>query len=77
MSHTQLPFAFDGSDNNRDQGTESRLLSRLPKKLRKASKENPFLADYLRYVPMDEIGVPDYYSKLSRNLKELEKYLNR
>ena len=44
----------------------------LPKKLRKACEEKPYLADYLHYVPMDEIGVPDYYPKVSRRLKDLE-----
>jgi flagellar protein FlaI len=44
----------------------------FPKKLRQACKENPFLDDYMRNVPVDEIGVPDYYSKLTRNLKDLE-----
>lgn len=44
----------------------------LPKKLQKACDEYPYLADYMRYVPIDEIGVPDYYPKLSRSLKDLE-----
>jgi len=44
----------------------------LPKKLRQACEENPFLADYIHNVPMDEIGVPDYYPKLTRRLKDLE-----
>ena len=72
MSHIQLPFAIDNSDDNHNQAAFSRLRSMLPKKLRKACKENPFLADYLQHVPMDEIGVPDYYPKLSRRLKDLE-----
>ncbi len=72
MAYIQLPFAIDGSDNNRSHGAESRLRSMLPKRLRQAYEENPFLADYLDYVPVDEIGVPDYYPKLSRRLKDLE-----
>lgn len=62
----QLPFAIDHSND----GTG--LLSMLPKKLQKACDEHPYLADYLRCVPIDEIGVPDYYTKLSRRLKDLE-----
>jgi len=44
----------------------------LPKKLRRACEENPFLDEYLRNIPVDEIGVPDYYPKLLRRLKDLE-----
>ncbi len=72
MAHLQLPFAIDGSDNNRGHGAASRLRSMLPRKLRQACEENSFLADYLDYVPIDEIGVPDYSPKLSRRLKDLE-----
>ncbi len=62
----ELPFAIDHSNS----GTG--LLSMLPKKLQKACDEHPYLADYMRHVPIDEIGVPDYYPKLSRSLKDLE-----
>jgi len=44
----------------------------LPKNLQQACDEYPYLADYLSYVPIDKIGVPDYYPKLTRNLKDLE-----
>lgn len=68
----ELPFAIDHSNNGTDQDAGGSRLSRLPKKLQKACDEHPYLADYLRYVPIDEIGVPDYYPKLSRKLKDLE-----
>ena len=44
----------------------------LPRKLQKACDEYPYLADYLNCIPIDEIGVPDYYPALSRRLKDLE-----
>ncbi len=62
----ELPFVIDHSNNGRG------LPSMLPKKLQKACDEYPYLADYLRHVPIDEIGVPDYYPELSRSLKDLE-----
>ena len=62
----ELPFVIDHSNNG------SGLPSMLPKKLQEACDEYPYLADYLRHVPIDEIGVPDYYPKLSRSLKDLE-----
>ncbi|MBW2123702.1 MAG: hypothetical protein JRH07_17930, partial [Deltaproteobacteria bacterium] len=68
----ELPFAIDHSNNGSDPEAGGSRLSRFPKKLRKACDEHPYLADYLHYVPIDEIGVPDYYPKLSRSLKDLE-----
>ena len=62
----ELPFVIDHSNNG------SGLPSMLPKKLQKACDEYPYLADYMRHVPIDEIGVPDYYPELSRSLKNLE-----
>ena len=77
MAHTLLPFAIDGSDDagvsslGRSQAAASRLRL-LSKELRQACEEHPFLADYVGRLPIDEIGVPDYYPKLSRRLKDLE-----
>lgn len=64
MAHIELPFAIDESDDNRG------VL--LPRKLRQACEENPFLADYVHHLPIEEIGVPDYYPRLSEKLKGLE-----
>src|SRR5690606_631865 len=37
-----------------------------------ACQKSPFLALYVANLPMDEIGVPDYYEKPSRGLGQLE-----
>ena len=65
MPEAQLPFSRDGNNSRCDQ-------SLLPKPLRQACKESPFLAEYLDILPIDEIGVPDFYPKLTRNLRDLE-----
>ncbi|HEX29556.1 TPA: secretion system protein E [Candidatus Poribacteria bacterium] len=72
MAQIQLPFTIDGSDNGSNSSAGSRLHSMLPRKLQKACDEYPYLADYLNCIPIDEIGVPDYYPALSRRLKDLE-----
>jgi flagellar protein FlaI len=69
MAQIQLPFTIDSSN---DGSAGGHLHSMLPKRLQKACDEHPYLADYLNYLPVDEIGVPDYYPKLSRRLKDLE-----
>ncbi len=65
MPEAQLPFSRDGNNSRCDQ-------SLLPKLLRQACKESPFLAEYLDILPIDEIGVPDFYPKLTRSLGDLE-----
>jgi len=65
MPESLLPFSRDGNNSRCDQ-------SLLPKPLRRACKESPFLAEYLDILPIDEIGVPDFYPKLTRSLRDLE-----
>jgi flagellar protein FlaI len=72
MAHMQLPF--QGKDSSGcDHGARCSLNSVLPKPLQEACAENAFLSDYLHWVPMDEIGVPDYYPKLNRDMTDLER----
>ena len=42
--------------------------------LRQACDEHPFLEDYLNTLPIDEIGMPDYYPKPSRSLQKLPRW---
>jgi len=72
MARAVLPFSYDDADVSCDHGSQCSLNSILPKPLQKAYQENGFLADYLHLVPMGDIGVPDYYPKLNRRLKDLE-----
>ena len=72
MARAALPFSHDNTDSACDHGSQCSLNSILPKPLRKAYEEKAFLADYLHLVPMGDIGVPDYYPKLNRSLKDLE-----
>ncbi|MFZ5917717.1 MAG: type II/IV secretion system ATPase subunit [Chloroflexota bacterium] len=65
MALSELPFSLE----KRNGGS---MQSLLPKRLREACAEAPFLAEYLEYVPVDEVGVPEFYPKVSRNLKDLE-----
>ena len=72
MARVQLPFEIKGSSGC-EHGLGCSLRSILPKPLQEACAQNPFLADYLHQVPMDEIGVPEYYPKLSRDMSDMEK----
>ena len=65
MALSVLPFSLE----KRNGGYSPSLF---PKPLRRACAKNGFLAEYLKYVPLDEIGVPDYYPRHSRGLSDLE-----
>ncbi len=72
MAHLQLPFATK-EVNTCDHGSRCSLNSVLPKPLQEACAECDFLSDYLHWVPMDAIGVPEYYPKLSRDMSDMDR----
>jgi flagellar protein FlaI len=72
MARTVLPFPVDGHTSGCDHGPGCSIRAVLPQPLQKACDGANFLADYLHYVPIGEIGVPAYYSELSRSLQHLE-----
>ncbi len=74
MERVQLPFAYERGINGRAPDSDGRGRPPLPEPLKQACAEHAFLDDYLHYLPMDEIGVPDYYPQLSRSLKDLDVY---
>lgn len=66
MPPLQLPFSPNGHH-------PVDLRSALPKPLYELSAEHEFLAEYLRWLPIDEIGAPEYYPKLSRDMSRMER----
>lgn len=67
MPKIVLPFINQGElgspQNNMSEGD---LLQLLPEALQEACKQNKHLLDYLRLIPVSEIGVPEYFTKLTR-----------
>jgi flagellar protein FlaI len=62
-----LPFINQGeSGSPQNNMSEGDLLQLLPEALQEACKQDKHLLDYLRMIPVSEIGVPDYYTKLTR-----------
>ena len=53
-------------------GFDTPLFHELPPPLQEQSKAQAHLWDYLNELPVDEIGVPQYYPTLSRKLADLE-----
>ena len=67
MARSVVPFTVDRKAP-RVSGKELRTL--LPPPLLEACEQSPFLVEYLKYLPMDEIGVPEFYEKPPRGLAE-------
>jgi flagellar protein FlaI len=72
MAFAELPFPNEPTGHPCDNGPRCTLRSVLPKKLAQAVADHAFLDEYLHRVPLKEIGVPDFYPKLSRSLRDLE-----
>ena len=66
MPSTRYPFTEDIKTDR------AALLQMLPKELQDAARENPHLLSYLQMVPIDEIGIPEYYAKPPRKLRDLK-----
>ena len=45
------------------------IFSKLPEDFQEVCQENPHLLQYLRMLPEDKIGIPQYYEKVTRALK--------
>jgi flagellar protein FlaI len=68
MAQSILPFDF----NQRANGNWRDIFSKLSPELQEACNNSPFLAEYVRRLPIDEIGAPDFYETPSRSLGGLE-----
>jgi len=70
MAEVGLPFprsrVIDAA-----RGAGANPLSRFPEALRRAAEEKPYLKAYLQGLPIEDIGVPQYYPELSRSLQSL------
>lgn len=72
MTDLLLPFAKEKIDY-RKIGSSNNLLPGFPQALREAAMEKPYLAAYLTALPVDEIGIPEYYPKPDRSLGKLKR----
>jgi archaeal flagellar protein FlaI len=64
-----LPFTPTPHVNGAWQG----LFNQLSPALQEACNNSAFLGAYVRMLPIEEIGVPEFYPKLSRSLSNLER----
>jgi len=67
MAQSILPFPLDAN-----RGVALALMPQMSPELREACEQSSFLAAYVERLPIDEIGIPEYYTKPSRSLGQRE-----
>ncbi|HXF63353.1 MAG TPA: type II/IV secretion system ATPase subunit [Caldilineaceae bacterium] len=70
METIKLPFPRP-SHGEADATPNQLTLEQLPPALQEVAQAKPFVFDYLRGLPIQQIGIPAYYPKLSRKLRQL------
>ena len=63
-----LPFEVKGGHSHQGGVTNCPVFKLLPAPLQQESEANEFLLDYIHLLPVDEVGIPEYYPELGRNL---------
>lgn len=71
MEQTDLPFPKSNIEQIQS-GGNGLTLDQLPQPLQAVAQEHLFLFDYLRALPIEEIGIPTYVTKLSRSMSKIK-----
>src|SRR5690554_3318772 len=66
-----LPFPRENFDKGREGGSILRL-DHLSPALREIAESKSHIWEYLQALPVEEIGVPTFYPKLSRKMKKMK-----
>ena len=67
MGTITLPFSIEKRADSRDfERTRDQLAEMLPEGLREAAEKNPRLFEYISWLPISKIGIPEYYPELSK-----------
>ena len=72
-----LPFELETCPNECGKECGEKLAKcptfrMLPEKLQEISKDNLHLLQYLRILAKSDIGIPEYYDVLNRNMKSIK-----
>ena len=73
MAQVKLPFKVRGEHSAHGDLYECGLFRMLPAPVQEVCRKNVHLLEYLHMIPVEDIGIPQYYPKLSpsvANLKE-------
>lgn len=68
MPGLQLPFEVEEGSAHGGDPFACPLFKMLPDEMQESSKEHVYLMEYLHTVPVQDIGVPEYYPELGKDL---------
>jgi len=72
MPQVSLPFTGENKvDKHGEDFFQCTLFQMLSKPAQEASQRHPHLLEYLHMVPVAEVGVPKYYSQLTRRMQDI------
>ena len=72
MSEVILPFEVQVGHTSGEDLLQCGLFRLLPAPMQEVCKQTPHVLEYLHALPIDEIGIPDYYPELTRKLGDLK-----
>ncbi len=73
MPQVKLPFTGESkADSHGDGLLQCGLYRMLPKPIQEAVAGNIHLLEYLHMVPIEQVGIPQYYAKLTPKLRDLK-----
>lgn len=70
LEESMLPFPRENFESARQGGSALRL-EQLSAELREIALSKPHVLEYLQALPIDEIGIPTYFPKLTRKMKKM------
>lgn len=72
MAELKLPFPKDRIIDSLRSGSGGNDLSAFAPELQAAAQQHLYVGAYLKALPVDDIGVPAFYPKLTRDLQKIE-----
>lgn len=74
MGTITLPFSIEKKDDARDfERTREQLAEMLPEGLREVAETSPRLFEYISWLPISKIGIPEYAAELTRTMGDNKK----
>ena len=73
MPELTLPFEVQsGLEAHEGDPFSCALYRMLPEPMQETARESVYLLEYLHTIPIESMGIPEYYPELSRGLEDLE-----
>ena len=67
-----MPFDIQSGHSHRGGAAGCPVFKLLPPPLQRESEAHEFLLDYIHLLPIDEVGIPEYYTELDRGLGDIK-----